>query len=181
MANRLTRITTRTGDDGTTGLAGGERVAKHHPRIEAIGSIDELNCTIGLLRAATPGDPVDAVLESIQHRLFDLGGEMAMPGTTLLDDSRVLELEAWLEQFNADLPPLAEFVLPGGNEAAARCHIARATCRRAERAFWRLAGDQPVNPSATRYLNRLSDLLFVMARVLARTDGGCEVTWRREV
>lgn len=180
MAKRLTRIYTRTGDDGTTGLAGGERLPKEHARIEAIGSVDELNSAIGLLRAAALGDDVDAPLEVVQHRLFDLGGELSMPGTELVSVERTRDVEQTLDRFNALLPPLEEFVLPGGNEAAARCHVARAVCRRAERALLRLARAEPVNPASVTYLNRLSDLLFVLARVLARRDGGVEVTWQKD-
>jgi cob(I)alamin adenosyltransferase len=178
---RLTRIYTRTGDDGSTGLAGGERVPKDHPRIEAIGSVDELNSAIGLLRAVALDPSVDQPLELIQHRLFDLGAELAMPGTELVPAQRTTELEQLLDRFNADLPPLVEFVLPGGNEAAARCHLARTVCRRAERDLLRLAREHAVNPAALTYLNRLSDLLFVLARVLARRDGGREVTWRKDL
>ena len=180
MAKRLTRIYTRTGDDGTTGLAGGERLPKEHARIEAIGDVDELNCAIGLLRAAALDADVDAPLEAAQHRLFDLGGELSMPGTGLVGAERTREIEQTLDRFNAALPPLEEFVLPGGNEAAARCHLARAICRRAERALLRLARAEPVNPPSVTYLNRLSDLLFVLARVLARRDGGVEVTWQKD-
>ena len=123
--------------------------------------------------------PTDNLLEAVQHRLFDLGGELAMPGTAIIADARSSELEQVLDGFNADLPPLEEFVLPGGNEAAARCHQARAVCRRAERDLLRLSRDETVNPASIRYLNRLSDLLFVLARVLARRDGGREITWRK--
>ncbi|MGB5763696.1 MAG: cob(I)yrinic acid a,c-diamide adenosyltransferase, partial [Sedimenticolaceae bacterium] len=130
---RLTRIYTRTGDDGTTGLAGGQRLPKDHVRIEAIGAVDELNSVIGLLRAQALEVTTDQLLEAVQHRLFDLGGELAMPATELLNDARATELERALDRLNADLPPLSEFVLPGGNEAAARCHLARTVCRRAER------------------------------------------------
>jgi cob(I)alamin adenosyltransferase len=181
MANRLTRITTRTGDDGTTGLAGGERVDKDHPRIEAIGSVDELNSAIGLLRAIGPGDEIDALLEQIQHRLFDLGGELSMPGAQLISDERVIALEEATENLNTSLPPLRDFILPGGTEPAARCHLARSVCRRAERVLWRLSRDEQANPAGHRYLNRLSDLLFVMARVLARSEGASEVIWRKGV
>ena len=180
MAKRLTRIYTRTGDDGSTGLAGGERVPKDHPRIEAIGSVDELNSAVGVLRAAQTGAAIDPVLEGVQHRLFDLGGELAMSDVVLVPPGRTVELEQQLDRFNADLPPLAEFVLPAGSEAAARCHLARAICRLAERDLLRLSRQQPVNPAALTYLNRLSDLLFVLARVLARRDSGREVTWRKD-
>ena len=177
---RLTRIYTRTGDDGSTGLAGGERVGKDHPRIEAMGSVDELNSAVGLLRAAQTGEAIDPVLEGVQHRLFDLGGELAMSDVVLVPPQRTVELEQQLDRFNADLPPLTEFVLPAGDEAAARCHLARAICRRAERDLLRLSRGEPLNPGALTYLNRLSDLLFVLARVLARRDGGREVTWRKD-
>ena len=178
---RLTKIYTRTGDDGTTGLADGRRLTKEHPRFEAIGAVDELNASVGLLRAQPLDEPIDLLLESIQHRLFDLGGELAMPDTELLGDALTVDLEKALDAFNQDLPPLEEFILPGGNEAAARCHQARTGCRRAERALLRLSHDEPVNSASRRYLNRLSDLLFVLARVLARQDGGKEVTWKKGI
>jgi cob(I)alamin adenosyltransferase len=177
---RLTRIYTRTGDDGTTSLAGGERLTKDHPRIEAIGAVDELNACIGLLRAQALGVDIDRDLTGVQHRLFDLGGELAMPGTELLGDAPTLELEQTLDLVNADLPALQEFVLPGGNEAAARCHLARTVCRRAERDLLRLSRSETVNSASLRYLNRLSDLLFVYARLLARQNGGVEVTWKKD-
>lgn len=178
---RLTRITTRTGDDGTTGLAGGERISKDSARIEAIGGIDELNSTIGLLRAVNTDTDVETLLEKIQHRLFDLGGELAMPGQMFMSDQQVAEIEDATERFNAGLPPLKDFVLPGGSESAARCHLARAICRRAERDLWRLSRNEKTNQASQRYLNRLSDLLFVLARVLARRDGAGEVIWRKGI
>lgn len=181
MAKRLTRIYTRSGDDGATGLAGGGRVAKDSERIEAIGGIDELNCAIGLLRAQPLQADIDQPLAAIQHRLFDLGGELAMPGTELLGAVHTATLEQTLDHFNADLPALEEFVLPGGNEAAARCHLARAVCRRAERELLRLSRVEPVNSASIIFLNRLSDLLFVLARVLARSGGGREVTWKKGI
>jgi cob(I)alamin adenosyltransferase len=179
VPKRLTRIYTRTGDDGTTGLAGGERLPKDHARIEAIGAVDELNSGIGLLRTQALGDEIDRVLESIQHRLFDLGGELAMPGSELLRAAHTTELEQVLDRFNAGLPSLEEFVLPGGGEAAARCHLARTICRRAERELLRLSRLEPVNSAGITYLNRLADLLFVLGRVLARRHGGAEVTWKK--
>ena len=177
---RLTRIYTRTGDDGTTSLAGGERLPKDHPRIEAIGAVDELNACIGLLRAQALGVDIDRDLTGVQHRLFDLGGELAMPGTELLGDAPTLELEQTLDLVNADLPALQEFVLPGGNEAAARCHLARTVCRRAERDLLRLSRSETVNSASLRYLNRLSDLLFVYARVLSRKHCVIEVTCKKD-
>jgi cob(I)alamin adenosyltransferase len=181
MGNRLTRIYTRTGDDGTTGLGSGERVAKDCTRVEAFGTVDELNCAIGTL-LAVPGLPADvaACLEPIQHKLFDLGGELSIPGHVALQEAAVTGLEETLDQFNAGLPPLKEFVLPGGGPAAAACHTARAVCRRAERRCWTLARSETINPVSLRFLNRLSDLLFVLARILARHEGGREVTWQHE-
>jgi cob(I)alamin adenosyltransferase len=180
MVNRLTRIVTRTGDDGTTGLADGQRVAKHSPRIELCGAVDDLNCALGVLLTADDLPPaLHARLTDCQHELFDLGGELAIPGTALIDDAAVARLEAAVTEMNADLPPLREFVLPGGGSSAAACHMARAICRRAERRGWSLAAVEAVNTASLRYLNRLSDLLFVAARVLAR-QAGAEVTWRRE-
>jgi len=179
MGNRLTKIYTRTGDDGSTGLASGERVAKESPRIEACGAIDELNSAIGVILAG-PGVPPELrdCLAGVQHRLFDIGGELAIPGRHVLEDSDVAGLEDALDRFNAHLPPLKDFILPGGNAAAAACHMARAICRRAERRAWSLTRAEAVNAASLRYLNRLSDLLFVLARVLARQDGGREVLWQ---
>jgi cob(I)alamin adenosyltransferase len=179
MGNRLTRIYTRTGDDGTTGLGDGSRVAKEAARVEAYGTVDELNSAVGMV-IATAGVPAEVrrCLEAIQHELFDLGGELSVPGRSVLDDGVVAGIEAAVDQFNAALPPLRDFVLPGGNAAAAVCHLARTICRRAERCCWRLARSESVNAASLRYLNRLSDLLFVLARVLARQDGGSEVVWQ---
>ncbi|MCC5794157.1 MAG: cob(I)yrinic acid a,c-diamide adenosyltransferase [Chromatiales bacterium] len=179
MANRLTKIYTRTGDDGSTGLGSGERVPKEHARVEAYGTVDELNSTLGIL-LATPGVPpgMQERLSEVQHRLFDLGGEFSIPGYTVIDAEAVTELEQWLDEYNAELPPLKDFILPGGSAAAAACHLARAVCRRAERRGWTLSRSEPVNPESLRYLNRLSDLLFVLARTLCRLDGGQEVLWR---
>jgi cob(I)alamin adenosyltransferase len=181
MGNRLSKIVTRTGDTGTTGLGDGSRVAKDSPRVEAIGTVDELNTAIGLLRAA-PSLTVEIsqCLLRIQHDLFDLGGELAVPGYTAVSDAQVAALEAQVESFNESLPPLKEFVLPGGGEAAARCHLARAIARRAERRCWTLSKDEAVSSAALIYLNRLSDLLFVLARVLARQDNGMEILWDRK-
>ena len=179
MANRLTKIYTRTGDDGTTGLGSGERVAKDCPRVEAFGTVDELNSCVGLV-LATPVLPprIRDCLTGIQHRLFDLGGELAVPGRDVILAGDSLSLEQVLDELNADLPPLKDFVLPGGTPGAAACHLARAVCRRAERRVITLQRTEPVNPESVRYLNRLSDLLFVMSRVLCRLDGGAEVIWK---
>jgi cob(I)alamin adenosyltransferase len=180
MGNRLSKIVTRTGDAGTTGLGDGSRVPKDSARIEAIGTVDELNSTIGWL-AALPDLPADIprLLLTIQHDLFDLGGELAVPGYTALASSHIEALENAVEHHNASLPPLKEFILPGGSEATARCHIARGVARRAERRCWTLVNAESNTSLAPVYLNRLSDLLFVLARVLARTDGGCEILWDR--
>lgn len=177
MGNRLSRIYTRTGDDGTTGLADGARTAKDSARIEAMGTIDELNCAIGLLL----GEPVPVVVHDnlvrIQHRLFDLGAELSMPGHSLVDDKDVKNIEKLIDAFNAELPALKEFILPGGGRAAATSHLARAVCRRAERRLIGLRHDHTVNPLSVAYLNRLSDLLFVIARILSRDTGQPEVMW----
>jgi cob(I)alamin adenosyltransferase len=180
MGNRLSKIVTRTGDDGSTGLADGARVPKESARIEACGSVDELNSAIGMVLACDLPEAMPQQLLAIQHDLFDLGGELAIPGSVVLHAQQVEALESLVESWNAGLPPLREFVLPGGGAAAASCHLARAICRRAERRCWALARAEPVGPQALRYLNRLSDLLFVMARVLARRAMGTEVMWRSE-
>lgn len=178
---RLTRLYTRTGDDGTTALGDATRVRKDTARIEAIGDIDELNSLLGVVRALLiPGDPLDDILLDLQHRLFDLGGELAVPGRRTVPESWVERLEQNLDALNEPLPPLREFILPGGSLPAAHCHQARAVCRRAERSLLRLSGTEAVNSASLKYLNRLSDLLFVMARVLTRRDGGSEVMWQAE-
>lgn len=178
MGNRLSRIYTRTGDDGTTGLGDGTRVAKDAARVNAFGSIDEANSALGVLLAvALPGD-VRALLTTVQHQLFDLGGELCIPGHAAIQATDVAALEQQLDHYNATLPALKEFILPGGGEAAARCHLARTIVRRAEREAVTLARLEPVRAEALHYLNRLSDLLFVLARVLARADGHGEVLWQ---
>jgi cob(I)alamin adenosyltransferase len=181
LGNRLSKIYTRTGDDGTTGLGDGSRVPKDDPRVEAYGSVDECNSAIGMV-LAVPGipAPVREVLTGVQHELFDLGGELCIPGHRAIEARQVVALEAALDRFNEGLPPLKEFILPGGGAAAAACHLARATCRRAERRCWTLARAQTVAPEPLQYLNRLSDLLFVIARVLARHETGSEVLWKHE-
>jgi cob(I)alamin adenosyltransferase len=180
MGNRLSRIVTRTGDDGSTGLGDGSRVRKDTARIDALGSIDELNCTVGvLLSNHLPDDSAASCLTEVQHDLFDLGGELSIPGSACINEQRVAWLDEQLEQFNRSLPPLKEFVLPGGGTAASASHIARAVCRRAERSCWALSRNEPVSPSALRYLNRLSDLLFVLARLFARAERGREPLWNR--
>jgi cob(I)alamin adenosyltransferase len=180
VGHRLSKIYTRTGDDGTTGLASGERIDKCDARVEAFGSVDETNSAIGVVQAETTLPlEIRACLTRIQNELFDVGAELALPGLTRITDAHVERLENDLDGLNAALPPLKEFVLPGGNRAAAACHLARAVCRRAERDAWAAAKRAPLNPALLRYLNRLSDLLFVIARTLARQDGGQEVLWQR--
>jgi cob(I)alamin adenosyltransferase len=179
MGNRLSKIYTRTGDDGSTGLGDGSRVAKDSLRVEAYGAIDELNSSIGVL-LAIPALPegVTTCLTGIQHELFDMGGELCIPGHTVITAAHVARLESALDEFNEALPPLKEFILPGGGPAAAACHLSRTIARRAERRVWTLAGAESVSPEVPKYLNRLSDLLFVIARVLARHERGTEVLWR---
>lgn len=181
MGNRLSKIYTRTGDDGTTGLGDGSRVRKDDPRVEGYGCVDECNSAIGVVLAvAAIPDDVRELLTGVQHELFDLGGELCIPGQRAIEARQVAALEAALDRFNERLPPLKEFILPGGGTAAAACHLARAICRRAERRCWTLARTQTVAPELLQYLNRLSDLLFVIARVLARHESGGEVLWRHE-
>ena len=177
MANRLTRIYTRTGDSGETGLADGSRVAKDAPRIEAMGDIDELNSAIGVLLAEDLPHDVRACFTNVQNDLFDLGGELSVPGHPILAESHVNRLEAALDGFNAALPALKDFILPGGSRAAALAHVARTVCRRAERDVVTLMRSEPVNAQVLIYLNRLSDLLFVMARFYNDGQGG-DVLWR---
>jgi len=180
MGNRLSKIYTKTGDDGSTGLGDGTRVAKDDPRVEAYGTVDELNSVIGLLLAEGASKEIDACLTRVQHELLDLGGELCIPGHIAITAEHVARLENELDGFNADLPPLKEFILPGGSRAAAACHLARTVCRRAERRTLTLHRETPVSPEALRYLNRLSDLLFVMARVISRDDKAAEVQWKHE-
>ena len=179
MGHRLSRIYTRTGDQGTTGLGDGSRVDKDAARVEAYGTVDELNATIGMMLAhELPGSIADVLFE-VQHNLFDLGGELCVPGYEAIVAEQVEWLERALDGYNADLPPLKDFILPGGGPAAATCHLARTVCRRAERRVYTLARHEDVNPRGLAYLNRLSDLLFVLGRVLARHEGGAEVVWQR--
>ena len=174
---RLTRLYTRQGDGGWTRLADGQRLPKTALRIQALGDLDELNAALGLVLAFAPHHPSGALLRRIQHRLFDLGAELALPGHHVLGTQQVLDLERAIDELNAPLPPLEEFLLPGGPPAAAQAQLARAVARRAERSLWRLAQEEPVEPHALAYLNRLSDLLFVLARTLARETEPDEPTW----
>lgn len=181
MGNRLSKIYTRTGDDGTTGLGDGSRVAKDSARVEAYGSVDEANSAIGIVLAvAAVPDTIRTCLTEVQHDLFELGGELCIPGHSAVTEAYIDRLEHDLDEFNADLPRLKEFILPGGGQAAAACHLARAIVRRAERRVLSLASSEDVRPEIVKYLNRLSDLLFVIARVLARKESGQEVLWNRE-
>ncbi|HYB34141.1 MAG TPA: cob(I)yrinic acid a,c-diamide adenosyltransferase [Steroidobacteraceae bacterium] len=181
MGNRLSKIYTRTGDDGTTGLGDGSRAPKDSARVEAYGTVDELNSSIGVLLAIPElPEAVAQCLTEVQHELFDLGGELCIPGHRLITAEQVTRLEKTLDDFNDPLPPLREFILPGGGPAAAACHLARSVARRAERRVWTLAKAASVSPEVTKYLNRLSDLLFVVARVLARHERGVEVLWRHD-
>lgn len=178
MGHRLSKIYTRTGDAGETGLGDGSRVRKDSPRIAALGEIDELNSTIGVLLAEQLPQEVRAALVDIQHDLFDLGGDLSIPGRTSMTDGQVARLERLLDGFNASLPRLKEFILPGGARVAALAHLARTVCRRAERALVALPRTQGVSDVARVYLNRLSDLLFVLGRVLNRAAGGSDVLWQ---
>ena len=180
MGHRLSKIYTRTGDDGTTGLASGERIRKTDPRVAAFGDLDELNSALGLLLAEPAVPPaIGASLARIQHELFEIGAELSLPEYRKIGAEHVAELEHDLDRLNEALPPLEEFVLPGGTRAAAVCHLARTICRRAERSAWAAADVTVLNTELLRYVNRLSDLLFVMARTLARQNGGEETLWRR--
>jgi cob(I)alamin adenosyltransferase len=181
MGNRLSKIATRVGDDGSTGLGDGARLSKAHARIGAIGDVDELNSNLGVLLCEALPDEVRGALTRIQHDLFDLGGELSMPGHVIVRAAQVEQLDGWLEHFNATLEPLAEFILPGGSRAASLSHVCRTVCRRAERSVVLLEAQEGEGSVLLRqYLNRLSDLLFVLARVLNRAAGGEDVLWKNE-
>ena len=180
MGNRLTKIYTRTGDDGTTGLSDGTRIEKASDRITAMGDIDELNSMLGVLIANGISDDIAGYLLNIQHRLFDIGGELATPGYSMIDPENVKKLEELIDTYNEDLPPLQEFILPGGTLPGSICHLARAVCRRAERNLIKVAETEYVNPNTFSYINRLSDLLFVYARIIIRNKGGKEVYWNKD-
>jgi cob(I)alamin adenosyltransferase len=180
MGNRLSKIATRTGDDGTTGLGDGSRTAKDSMRVQAIGDVDELNSQIGLLLCEPLPETLSGDLHSIQHDLFDLGGELCIPGHAMIGDAHVARLDALLEKYNAGLPPLKEFILPGGSRAAALAHVCRTVCRRAERSIVALGAEQAINAPPRQYVNRLSDLLFVLSRVLNRYAGGADVLWDKD-
>ena len=180
MGHRLSKIYTRTGDDGTTGLGNGDRVRKDNLRVEAFGTVDELNSAIGVVLSHSIPDVIAAVLTEVQHDLFNLGGELCIPGHKIITAETTAGLEAAIDRFNADLPPLKEFILPGGSPAGANCHLARAICLRAERRCLSLAAAEDVNQDALNFLNRLSDLLFVLGRSLARHEGNTEILWSRK-
>jgi len=179
MGKRLSQIVTRTGDDGSTGLGDGTRTRKDALRVQAMGEVDELNSTLGLLLAEELPAPVRADLLDIQHDLFDLGGELCIPGSTMLAQVQVARLDERLAHYNSGLPRLEEFVLPGGSRAAALAHVARTVCRRAERSIVALGAHESIQPAPRQYANRLSDLLFVLARVLNRAAGGSDVLWQQ--
>ena len=178
MGNRLSKLATKTGDDGTTGIGGNTRLSKDSSRVEAIGTVDELNATIGMVCSHSIDNEIALSLNEIQHRLFDLGGELAMPGYTLITEEHIKQLDEWLDNFNSQLPPLKEFVLPKGSLATTCCHLARTVCRRAERRMVSLAKEEEISQNLTIYLNRLSDLLFVFCRLLARVDNQDEEMWQ---
>jgi len=180
MGHRLSKITTRTGDAGETGLGDGSRVPKDSPRIAALGELDELNSALGVLLAEDLPPAVREALTGIQHDLFDLGGELAIPGHAMMTDAQVANLERLVAQFNADLGPLKEFILPGGTRPAALAHLARTVCRRAERAVVALARTETLPAPGRIYLNRLSDLLFILGRVLNRAGGRADVQWQHD-
>ena len=180
MANRLSQIATRTGDAGTTGLGNNQRVSKNSLRVHAMGDVDELNSHIGVLLCEDMPLPVRELLVEIQHQLFNLGGELSIPGFELLKDEAVLQLDEALTHYNAALPRLQEFILPAGTRAAAQAHVCRTVARRAERAVVALGKQEAVREAPCHYLNRLSDLLFVLSRVLNRMDGGDDVYWKSE-
>lgn len=178
MGHRISKVYTRTGDSGETALGDGIRVSKDHPRVEAVGEVDELNCAVGLLLSYNLPKAVRATLTRIQHELFDLGGELCIPNHRIVTAEYTERLEQELDEFNTELPHLREFVLPGGGRAASACHLARAVCRRAERHVVTLARNSDVSPQAMAYLNRLADLLFVIARLLSRSEGHREIMWQ---
>lgn len=179
MGYRLSKIYTKTGDQGTTSLADGKRLEKDHNYIHALGDIDELNSLLGVLIAHDIDGQIKNHLLAVQHTLFDIGGEIALPNHNMINKEQVISLEKLIDEYNANLPPLKEFILPGGSIPAAICHSARAVCRRAERQFVSLHKEQTINKILLQFLNRLSDLLFIFARVLARSQNGKEIYWQK--
>ena len=181
MGNRLSKLYTRTGDDGTSGLSGGERVTKNHPRMTAMGSVDELNSVIGLLICKLNNTELKKMFTEIQHELFNIGGEISMPGHSFIKAEKITGIEEKIDTFNENVEPLKEFILPGGSEAASVCHMARAIARRAERDVVELHQLDPVPEITRQYLNRLSDLLFVTARIINQQLGQADVLWKKEL
>lgn len=180
MGNRLSKIYTRTGDGGTTGLGDGSRVAKDSLRVQAMGDVDELNAVVGLILVEPVSDTIRDCLTAVQHDLFNLGGEICMPGYTLIRNERITLIENQLDGFNESLTPLKEFILPGGSRAASYCHLARTVCRRAERTMHTLNNAEPLTEASLQYINRLSDLLFVLCRILNQDAGVSDVLWNNE-
>lgn len=181
MGHRLSKLYTRTGDDGTSGLSGGDRVPKNHERMNAMGTVDELNSVIGLLISKLEDDELMALFTAIQHDLFNIGGEISMPGHSFINDAKITSLESKIDHFNEAVEPLKDFILPGGSEAASVCHMARSIARRAERDVITLHYAEPVCDTTRQYLNRLSDLLFVVARVINLRLGHDDILWKKEL
>ena len=181
MANRLTKIYTRTGDQGKTGLADGSRVDKFHARIESLGNIDELNSIIGIILTETLPDDKKIILEKVQHDLFDIGGELSIPNHIKIDDKKIDFIESSLDDMNHELRPLKEFILPGGSKASSYCHLARTVCRRSERSLFSLAQTDKVNEASLKYINRLSDMLFVLARFLNKINQHNDIFWKKDI
>ena len=181
MCHRLSKLYTRTGDDGTSGLSGGARVPKNHERMNAMGTVDELNSVIGLLISKLEDDELMAMFTAIQHDLFNIGGEISMPGHSFINDAKITSLESKIDHFNEAVEPLKDFILPGGSEAASVCHMARSIARRAERDVITLHYAEPVCDTTRQYLNRLSDLLFVVARVINLRLGHDDILWKKEL
>ncbi len=180
MGNRLSKITTRTGDQGMTGLGDGSRISKDHLRIHAMGDVDELNSHLGVLLCEDMPDALREALLSIQHDLFDIGGELCIPGHPFITEKHVTKLDGLIETYNADCPPLKEFILPGGSRAAAISHVCRTACRRAERAIVALGNVEEINIATRQYINRLSDLLFIWSRVLNQYAGKTDLLWQKD-
>ena len=181
MANRLSKIYTRTGDQGKTGLADGSRVDKFHSRIESLGNIDELNSVIGIVLTEKIPDDKKAILEKVQHDLFDIGGELSIPNHIAIDDKKIDFLERSLDEMNNELEPLKEFILPGGSKISSYCHLARTVCRRVERNLFLLNDKEEVNKNALKYINRLSDFLFVLARYINKENSNDDILWQKDI
>ena len=181
MANRLSKIYTRTGDQGKTGLGDGSRIDKFHSRIESLGNIDELNSIIGIVLTEKIPDDKKAILEKVQHDLFDIGGELSIPNHIVIDDKKIEFLERSLDEMNNKLEPLKEFILPGGTKISSYCHLARTVCRRVERNLFKLAQTDKVNEASLKYINRLSDMLFVLARFLNKINQHNDIFWKKDI